>query len=179
MNLYLCGMIGSGKTTLGQELSARLDAPFLDLDREMDRRLGYSFHRLVHERGWLPFRELEYSICRAFSAIRGAVVCLGGGTVRYEWNRDVLSGTGVMVLLEADEDVLIERVRAADRPRVNPGTDVAGDIRRLWAEHRETYRAAADIVYRTDEKSIREEIAELEMLIRDDPRFKGVREYLT
>ncbi len=174
MNLYLCGMIGSGKTTLGRELSGRFDSPFLDLDGEMDRRLGYSFHRLVRERGWLPFRELEYSICKAFSEVRGAVVCLGGGTVRYEWNRDVLSGTGVMVLLEAGEDTLIERVRAADRPRVNPGTDIAGDIRRMWAEHRETYRAAADVIYRTDEKSIREEVRELEMLIRDDRRFASL-----
>ena len=177
MNVYLCGMIGSGKTTIGRGLSTRLGTPFLDLDREMDRRLGYSFHRLVHERGWLPFRELEYAICKTFAEARGSIVCLGGGTVRYEWNRDVLSGTGVMVLLEADEDTLIERVRAADRPRVNPGTDVAGDIRRMWAEHRETYRAAADVIYRTDEKSVREEIRELEVLIRSDSRFESVRGY--
>ncbi|MCG8479778.1 MAG: hypothetical protein MI724_11825, partial [Spirochaetales bacterium] len=58
-----------------------------------------------------------------------------------------------------------------------PGTDVAEDIRRMWAEHRATYRAAADVIYRTDEKSIPEEVRELEMLIRDDRRFAPLREH--
>src|SRR3989304_3426438 len=45
-------MIGSGKTTLGERLAARLGRPFLDLDREMDRELGRGFHDLVREPGW-------------------------------------------------------------------------------------------------------------------------------
>jgi hypothetical protein len=46
-------MIGSGKTVIGECLAARLGRPFLDLDREMDRELGRSFHELVREEGWL------------------------------------------------------------------------------------------------------------------------------
>ncbi|MFP4329336.1 MAG: shikimate kinase [Alkalispirochaetaceae bacterium] len=171
MNLYLSGMIGSGKTTLGRLLSDRLEVPMLDLDEEMDRRLGYSFHELVAEHGWVPFRELEYSICKSFAEAKGSVVCLGGGTVRYEWNRDVLRGTGVMVLLEAREDVLIERVSKADRPRVHRDTSLAEDVRRIWREHAETYRRAADIIYRTDEKELPEEIEELLSIARSDPRL--------
>ena len=57
-NIYLCGMIGSGKTTIGRRLAEELEWPFIDLDREMDRILGYSFHRLVQEKGWVAFREL-------------------------------------------------------------------------------------------------------------------------
>lgn len=176
MNLYLAGMIGSGKTTIGRQLADRLERPFLDLDQEMDRRLGYSFHRLVREQGWLPFRELEYSICKYFRTHRGAIVCLGGGTVRYEWNRDILAGSGLIVLLEADEEELIRRVELADRPRVNPGTDLREDIRRMWAAHAETYRAAADIIYRSDEKPLDHEVDELEEMIRRDGRFAAVRE---
>ena len=44
MNLYLCGMIGAGKSAIGLRLAARLGRPFFDLDREMDRQLGGSFH---------------------------------------------------------------------------------------------------------------------------------------
>jgi shikimate kinase len=149
-NVYLCGMIGSGKTTLGERLAARLRRPFHDLDREMDRALGRSFHELVREEGWLAVREHEYRICKRFARLRGAVCALGGGTVRYEWNIDVLRRTGVVVLLEADLAALAERVRAADRPRVNPGLSLEEDLARIWAGSADRYRAAADLVYRTD-----------------------------
>ena len=68
MNIYLSGLIGAGKSTLGERLAARMGRPFLDLDREMDAALGRSFHELVHDEGWLAFRELEYGIVKRFAA---------------------------------------------------------------------------------------------------------------
>ena len=163
-NVYLAGMIGSGKTTLGRLLAARLGRPFHDLDRALDAELGRSFHALVREQGWLAFRELEYRICKRFAALRGAVCALGGGTVRYEWNRDALRGTGLVVLLEADLATLARRVRAADRPRVNPGTTLEEDLERIWAASAGVYRGAADLVHRTDQGRTFE--AEVEALAR-------------
>lgn len=151
MNLYLSGLIGSGKTTLGARLAERLGRPFHDLDREMDRELGRSFHDLVREEGWLAFRELEYRICKRFAALRGAVCALGGGTVRYEWNRDALRGTGVVVLLEADLGTLAARVRGADRPRVHANASLEEDLERIWRGAARLYRASADLVHRTDD----------------------------
>jgi shikimate kinase len=160
-NVYLCGMIGSGKTTIGLRLARELERPFYDIDREMDRVLGYSFHRLVREKGWVAFRELEYSICKRFARLEHALVCLGGGTVRYEWNMDVLDGTGLIILLTASLDELARRVRAADRPRVNAGTTLEEDLRQIWLESEEKYRRAADMVYSTDNKTVDEAVAEL------------------
>lgn len=150
MNLYLCGMIGSGKSAIGLRLAARLGRPFFDLDHEMERQLGGSFHELVRAQGWLLFRELEYAICKRFAGLRGSVCALGGGTVRYEWNRDILHGSGHTVLLEADLAVLAERVRRADRPRVNPGATLEEDLAQLWSSAEALYRQAADLTYRTD-----------------------------
>ena len=165
MNIYFCGMIGSGKTTLGLRLAEELNLDFYDLDREMDRILGYSFHDLVKEQGWLAFRELEYSIIKRFSSVDQAIICLGGGTVRYEWNLDALKGTGLIILLTASLETLVERVRAADRPRVNEGTTLEEDVRTIWETSKEKYFKAADLVYNTDEKSIDEEIKELKQII--------------
>ncbi|MEX2443785.1 MAG: shikimate kinase [Alkalispirochaeta sp.] len=171
MNLYLSGMIGSGKTTVGRELSARTKLHFVDLDQEMDGRLGYSFHQLVHERGWVPFRELEYSICKYFADLTDTIVCLGGGTIRYEWNRDAIAGTGPVVLLEAREETLIERVSIAERPRVHSDTDLAGDIRRMWREYGDRYRSSADHIISTDGRTLDEEIADLIAVIRNTPEL--------
>ncbi len=112
MNVYLSGMIGSGKTTIGRRIAEKLGWSSCDLDEEMNRILGYSFHRLVAEQGWLPFRELEYAICKDLAGRDQSIVCLGGGTVRYQWNVDVLRGSGVVVLLEVSEAELVRRVRA-------------------------------------------------------------------
>lgn len=174
MNLYLSGMIGSGKTTVGRELSRRTSVPWVDLDREMDSRLGYSFHKLVQEQGWLPFRELEYTICKYFASLSGTIVCLGGGTVRYEWNRDAIAGTGPVILFEACEETLIDRVRTADRPRVNRDADLAEDIRRMWATHAHLYRNAADYTISTDNRTLDEELHDVLEIVHSIPELASV-----
>ena len=162
LNVYFCGLIGCGKTAIGERLAAKIGRPFYDLDREMDAELGYSFHRLVEEQGWLKFRELEYEICRRFSRMQGVVVALGGGTVRYAWNTDGLRGTGITILLEAKLTTLADRVRVADRPRVNQGVPLEEDLERIWADAGHLYRDAADVVYRTDAgKTVETEVNDL------------------
>ena len=166
MNVYLSGLIGSGKTTLGRRLADRLGRAFFDLDRELDVDLGRSFHELVREQGWLAFREREYAIVKRFAAAPRAVCALGGGTVRYAWNRDALRGTGLTVFLEADLVTLAARVRAADRPRVNPGVSLEEDLAVIWAAAAPLYRAA-DLPYRTDAgRSEDEEVEDLASLLR-------------
>jgi shikimate kinase len=160
-------VIGSGKTTIGSRLSHELELPFYDLDQEMDHILGYSFHRLVQEKGWMVFRELEYAICKRFARREKSLICLGGGTVRYEWNMDVLRGTGRIILLTASLDELARRVRAADRPRVNAGATLEEDLRTIWSESEEKYRRAADLTFDTDGKSVEEVVAELKPAICD------------
>jgi shikimate kinase len=167
MNIYFCGMIGSGKTTIGKRLAQSLALDFYDLDQEMDRILGYSFHQLVEKEGWVAFRELEYSICKRFAKIEKAIICLGGGTVRYEWNLDAIKGSGLVILMTAALEELIRRVKLADRPRVNAGTTVEEDIRLIWEKSSDKYYAAADLVYATDQKSIEDEVWELKQIVLD------------
>ena len=174
MNIYFCGLIGSGKTTIGSALAKELGLGFLDLDQEMDQRLGYSFHRLVAEEGWLAFRELEYTIMKYFASQDRTVVCLGGGTVRYEWNNDAIRNTGPVVLLNVPIETIIERIRSNDRPRVNPGTDLAQDLEIMWTRDRHKYFDAADIVYDCAEKPLDQEVAEIKELIHNDKRFSGI-----
>ena len=169
-------MIGTGKTTIGLKLAEELGLDFYDLDRVMDSRLGYSFHKLVAEKGWLPFRELEYSICRDFAAKRNSVICLGGGTVRYDWNVDILRPTGKLILFEASIEALVERVSKADRPRVNPGVSLEEDLRIMYEQSHDKYLAAADIIYRTDEKTEDEEVQDIKKIIFSDPDFRELKE---
>ncbi len=149
-NIYLAGMVGAGKTTLGRLIAAALGRPFHDLDVEITGEAGRDLHQLVAADGWLGFRVLEYAMVKRFAAMRGAVIGLGGGTVRYPWNMDILSGTGPIVLLTAEIDVLAARAHASDRPRVTEAESLEADLSAIWAAAGERYLAAADIVYATD-----------------------------
>lgn len=162
MNIYFSGMIGAGKTTLGKGLAARLGWGFDDLDSAMEAMAGKPFRQVVADDGWLGFRQWEYRICKQFAQMSQTVIGLGGGTVRYEWNRDVLKGTGIVILLVADLDVLADRVRVNDRPRVNLETSLKEDLAKIWQEHRDLYFSFADIVYETDRgKTVSAEADEL------------------
>jgi len=165
VKIYFCGMIGTGKTTIATRLAQRWQHPFYDLDQEMDRILGYSFHQLVAQKGWVAFRELEYDICKCFAQLEHGVIALGGGTVRYAWNMDVMRHTGLFVLLEAPLEIIVARVCRADRPRVHSGTTLEQDVQTIWQNEKAKYRAAADIVYSTGTKSIDQTVAEIDELV--------------
>lgn len=151
-------MIGSGKTTIGKAIAKKLHWPFFDLDEVMEKEAGKKIHDIVAEETWLGFREREYEICKRFSKMSNSVIALGGGTVRYQWNMDVLKGTGVIILLKANLKILANRVRKYDRPRVNPGTSLEEDISIIWKKYKNLYYKAADLVVKTDQgKKINEE----------------------
>ena len=169
-NVYLAGMIGSGKTTIGQALARVLGREFRDFDWELKAETGLDLHGVVRERGWLGFRVAEYETIKRLAAKEGLVVGLGGGTVRYPWNLDALAGSGPIVLLTASLDVLAERVRATDRPRVNDGTTLEEDLELIWRNGRDMYLKAASIMYPTDRGlTVDEEAAELAQLLRSGP----------
>jgi shikimate kinase len=166
-NVYLAGMIGVGKTTVGQALARVMEVPFYDFDWELNKFTGMDLHTLVGAQGWLGFRVAEYEVIKRLAAIEGAVVGLGGGTVRYQWNLDAMAGTGPVVLLTASLDVLAERVRVSDRPRVNPGTTLEEDLELIWRNGWALYEKAATFTYRTDKGlTVEQEAQEIAAQVR-------------
>ena len=171
MNIYLSGIIGVGKTTVGEAIATRLKFPFDDLDRAIERESGKTIGDLVATEGWLRYRELEYQISKSYACKNKYVFALAGGTPRYEWNRDILRGTGVNILLMANLNILPARVGKKDRPRVNPVTSLAEDLERIWGEYKDVYIAFSDFIYQTDQgKGVDDEVEDILGIIgRDFP----------
>lgn len=160
-NVYLCGLRGTGKSSIGRLLATELEVPFVDLDAEVDRWLGYPYARLVAERGWLAFRELEYDVCKRLARRERSLVALGGGTVRYAWNRDVLRGSGFFILLTAPIGELARRLRHEARPALTHAAGTDEELRILWEQAGELYRKAADMVHDTGGKTAAQAAREL------------------
>jgi shikimate kinase len=138
--VYLVGMPGSGKSTVGREVAGRLGVPFVDLDEEIERRSGATVSQIFASEGEAGFRTLEARALVDASRQDPSVVACGGGVVLEPANRITLRNTGTCVYLDVPLGVLEERVEpAADRPLIR----AEGDLERLLAEREGLYREFA------------------------------------
>lgn len=141
MIVWLVGMPGSGKSTVGRRVARRLGARFVDADREIERRAGMEVEAIFASGGEREFRRLEAEVVADLARRDGLVVACGGGAVLAEANREAMRRSGAVVLLEAPLEVLAERIgRSGGRPLLARG----GDLAAMAEARAEAYRAAAD-----------------------------------
>lgn len=150
--IYLTGFMGSGKSTVGPLVGARLGRRFLDLDDLIAERAGRAIPAIFEAEGEAGFRRREADALRAVSREDGrAVVATGGGTLVQEENLERARASGTVVYLHAPAAVLTERLRdtAAERPllqseggRPLAGAALARRIETLLAERRPFYQHA-------------------------------------
>ena len=116
-NITLVGFMGTGKTTVGRILAARLGYKFVDVDEEVEREQGVSISHIFSELGESYFRLLERDMIKALSAREGQVISAGGGAVLDERNVDDLKRGGPVFCLAATPDAILQRVGGtATRP---------------------------------------------------------------
>jgi len=114
--VFLVGMMGAGKSSVGRALAERLERPFLDSDAEIEASAGTSIAEIFATRGEAFFRELETRTLRELPA-EGAVVALGGGAFVSDENRAIIESKGISIWLDATIDTLVARTEAsAERP---------------------------------------------------------------
>lgn len=138
MKIFLIGMPGSGKTTLGKELASRLMVDFIDLDVEIENTEQKAISDIFRERGEEYFRLVEARLLREFAAGRPAfVMATGGGAPCFHHGMEIINDNGISVFLDFPVSVLVERVRQnRDRPLL-----LASDEKQL-RERLERIRAA-------------------------------------
>ena len=153
-NLYLVGMMGAGKTTVGRLLARRLKLRFLDSDHEIEHRCGVKVPTIFDIEGEAGFRARESQVLAELTALEGIVLATGGGAILAEENRRHLADGGTVVYLCARPEALYERVRQ-DRNRPLLATpDPLARLRELYLERDPLYRAVADLVIDTGRQSV-------------------------
>jgi shikimate kinase len=118
MKIYLVGFMGSGKTTVGRELSARIETPFFDLDELIEAAEKQSIKEIFVEKGEAYFRKRERDILKSTRHLEAGVIATGGGTFTFEENIQFIQSEGLSVYLSAPYSLLRARVgeKAAERP---------------------------------------------------------------
>lgn len=153
-NIFLVGLMGAGKTSVGRMLARRLKLRFIDSDHEIERRCGVKIPVIFEIEGETGFRSREAQVLAELTALEGIVLATGGGVVGSEDNRRRLAARGTVVYLRARPEDLYERVRHDhNRPLLATGEPLAR-LRELHAGRDPLYRAVADVVIDTGAQSV-------------------------
>jgi len=108
--IFLCGFMGAGKTTVGNALARKLDLPFLDLDRFVEKEAGTDIPSIFEKEGEKEFRKREQkALLKVISEFEG-VLALGGGTLQNQHIVDHVKLNGILVFIETPLSVILERI---------------------------------------------------------------------
>ena len=145
-NIYLVGLMGAGKTTVGRQLARRLKRPFYDSDHEIVERTGVPIPTIFEIEGEDGFRRREAQTIHELTALDGIVLATGGGVVINPLNRQRLHDTGWVVYLNVPPHQLYERPRHdRNRPLLQVENPLAR-LEELYAIRDPLYREAAHLV---------------------------------
>jgi shikimate kinase len=145
-NIYLVGLMGAGKTTVGRQLARRLGRDFLDSDHEIVERTGVPVSTIFEIEGEDGFRRREAQAIAELTAMPGIVLATGGGVVLNPENRRYLRDTGWVVYLNVPPALLYERTRHdRNRPLLRVADPLAR-LEELYALRDPLYRETAHFI---------------------------------
>ncbi len=146
--VVLVGMMGAGKTAIGRALAARLGAPLLDSDAEIELAANATIAEIFARDGEPFFRARESEVIERLLAGSPCILSTGGGAFLAERNRTAISAQGVSVWLCADLDLLWDRVRHKETRPLLKTADPKQTLAEL-CEAREPFYAMADLKVHT------------------------------
>lgn len=153
-NIFLIGFMGCGKSTVALGLQRMYGKKVVEMDQLISERQGMSIPDIFDKYGETYFRDLESKLVEEIQGMENQVVSCGGGVVLREQNVAKMKENGLVVLLTAKPETILERVIYDNNRPVLKGKKTVAGIMELMEARREKYEAAADIVIRTDKKSI-------------------------
>lgn len=153
-NIFLVGLMGSGKTTIGRALAKRLNLRFVDTDHEIESRTGASITLIFEIEGEASFRQREADVIRDLTGQQGIVLATGGGAILNEQSRRSLRERGTVVYLRASVNSLVQRT-SHDRQRPLLQTaDPRARIEELMRQRAPLYEEVAHITVETGRPNV-------------------------
>jgi len=164
-NIFLVGLMGAGKTTVGRLLAKHLHKTFLDSDHELEQRTGVNIPVIFELEGEEGFRAREASLIRELAQRRDIVLATGGGAVLRPENRAALAGNGIVIYLNASaEDLWLRTRHDRNRPLLQTA-DPKARLRELLEQRDPLYREIADIIVTSGHHSVNHVVREVEQKI--------------
>lgn len=155
-NIMLIGFMGTGKSTVASCLCREYGMEIVEMDELIAKRAGMSISDIFAQYGEEYFRDLETNLVLELQSQSNQVVSCGGGVVLRERNVEEMKKGGSIVLLTAEPETILERVKDDDNRPLLRGNKNVAFISDMMEKRRPKYEAAADVVIHTDGKEVQE-----------------------
>jgi shikimate kinase len=153
-SIFLVGMPGSGKSTLGRSLARHFDLEFVDTDHVMVTRTGVPVTTIFEIEGETGFREREAQLIEEFTQQKGIVLATGGGAILRESNRHALRDRGLVIYLRARLDDLVERTKRDNKRPLLQGKSPREALQTLLAARDPLYNQVAHLTVDSGRQSV-------------------------
>jgi len=152
-NICIMGLMGSGKTVIGKELSKYLNLKFFDTDKEIEIKTKKSINTIFQENGEAYFRNIEEKICLKLLANDNCVISLGGGSIINNKIRRAIKTNSYSIYLHVKINNLANRlISSKKRPLLNKNENKIKILKNLYEDRRKFYENADFIVDNNNDK---------------------------
>jgi shikimate kinase len=156
-NIFLVGLMGAGKTTIGRLLANDLHKDFIDSDHEIEKSAGSTIPLIFESEGEAGFRQREQAIIAKLTAQSNIILSTGGGVILNTNNCEYLQSRGYVIYLRASVNNLLARTAQSNRPLLK--TNPREKLTTLFKERHPLYQAVADVTIETGGRNIRQVVA--------------------
>ena len=153
-NIFLVGLMGSGKTTIGRALAKKLQKRFIDADHEIESRTGASIPLIFEIEGEDSFRQREADVIADLTTQEGIVLATGGGAILNAESRAFLRERGVVVYLRASVSSIIQRTSHDKNRPLLQTADPKARIEELARQRGPFYEEVAHITIETGRPNV-------------------------
>ena len=143
-HIFLIGMPGSGKSSLGRRVANQLRLPYTDTDQRITAAVGCSVNEIFAHYGEQAFRAAETNMLIQLTREQPGIVSTGGGAVMRDVNRAIMRNHGVIILIDRPLADILSDIKLDRRPML--AEKGLPEVERLYHERIDAYRAAADAV---------------------------------
>ena len=168
MKIILIGLMGAGKTTIGKELSNKLNLRFIDMDDEIEKQSKMSIVDIFEKYGENRFREIESKLLEKIALEDDIIISTGGGIIKVDDNRKLLKKQDNVVFLNGSIYTLVKNLSndIYKRPLLKDSTDLYIKIEELLKERYEKYKESSNIIIDINNKNINEVVSQILVYIR-------------
>lgn len=143
-HIFIIGMPGCGKSSLGKKVSANMGLPYADTDQRIEEAFGCPTAQIFDRYGEQAFRNAETNVLIQLTREPGSLVSTGGGMVMREENREIMRNHGLIVLVDRPLEAIMGDIKLNRRPLL--AKKGLPEVERLYHERIDIYRSIADVV---------------------------------
>ena len=148
-HIFLIGMQGCGKSSLGKRVARETGLSFMDTDAMVAASAGCTVNEFFEKYGEETFRRAETGALSLLTRERPMIISTGGGTIMNPVNRHIMRAWGAIVLIDRPLEELLSDIKLDRRPTLRDGG--LAEVERVYSERIGIYRDLADITVRNDQ----------------------------